>query len=339
MRRAVAPKGAGLDVDLDELGVRVDERAVLRRPVVQAGAERDDEIGAAEDLGCLWRGKATRDADGVGETREQAVGRGRGREDSADLLCQGGEFSAGVRNDRATAGDDGRPAGIGDERGGFGDRFLCRGGRPDGWSVLGRLPVSRGRRHRWLRLDVDGEHENHGAALSVGALIGALGVGCGRVRAVEPLGDRAHGLDQVVLIDPEVAGQCRRRRLAGQDQHRRPALRRLGQPGHRVGQAGTLMHAAHREAPGDAREPVRHGYCPALVAGVVKAGATLCERIRDDKVAAAENAEGVSDTQAGDRGADGVGYGGGWRALSHWRACYCVEVYGSRRAGTPSPAA
>ena len=68
-------------------------------------------------------------------------------------------------------------------------------------------------------------------------------------------------------------------------EQRRPALDRLGQPGHRVRQPGPLMHAAHADAAARACVSVGHADRAALVAGGMKPRPQHAQRIADDEVA------------------------------------------------------
>jgi hypothetical protein len=95
--------------------------------------------------------------------------------------------------------------------------------------------------------------------------------------------------------------------LACQHEHGRPALGRFGETGHRVREPGALVNAAHPDASGHPRVPVRHADRAALVPSVVKARARAAERVRDNEVAAAEHAEHVPNALAGDRLTDDVG--------------------------------
>ena len=133
------------------------------------------------------------------------------------------------------------------------------------------------------------------------------GVRGGALAGMHPLGQRAHGLGQPRLIEPEVRPQRRGRRLAGDQQQRRARLGRLRQPRHRVGEAGALMHAAHADAPAHPRVPVGHADRPALVAGVVERHARRVHRQRGDEVAAPEHAERVAHAQLRQRAADDLG--------------------------------
>ena len=308
---AVEADRAGVDVELGDLRLRGDQRAVLGRPVVDRGADDQHRVGLGEQLGAERRGEPARDPEPVGEPGEQPVGGcGRGQK-RAGQLAEGLEVLTRVGEDRSAAGDDRGALGLGEQ--------VCRG--------LDRGGVGRGGIERWERgpgglcrcgrlgLDVDREHQHHRPALDDRPLVGALSIIGSGSRAVYALGDRADGLDQVVLVDPEVRGQRRRWRLARQHQHRRTALGRLGQPGHRVGQAGALVHAAYGDAAGHPPVPVGHADRPALVAGVVEAGAAANERVGDDEVAAAEDPECVPDALRRDRLSDDIGHRGGLGGL------------------------
>ncbi len=158
-----------------------------------------------------------------------------------------------------------------------------------------------------LGLNVDRQHQHDRPALCDRALVRARGIVGGCPGAVDPVGDRADRLDQVVLVDPEVRGQRRRGRLAGEDQHGRAALGGFGEAGHRVRQAGPLVDADHADAAGGAGVAVGHAGCAHLVPGGVEGGAVPDQRVGHDEVAAPEHAEGVLDPLGGDRGADDVG--------------------------------
>ena len=301
--RPVAPDRARLDVDLDHACVRADHRAVLGRPVVDRGSEHEHEVGLGEDLGCERTGEAPGDTERIREPREQALGRRGRRQDRSDRLAETLELRAGAGEHRAPAGDDRRALRLDDEvygsLDGVGCRLRCAQWRHRG---LRRLCLD-GR----LGLDVDRQHQHDRPALRYRALIGTCGVVGGGLRAVHAVGDRADGLDQVVLVDPEVRGQRRGRGLAGEYEHRGPALGSLGETGHRVRQPWALVHAADADRAGDAGVPVGHAERAAFVAGVVEPGAVPDERVGHDQVAAAEDAERVLDSLRGDRSADHVG--------------------------------
>ena len=301
---AVAPDRPRLDVDLDHPRRRADHRAVLGRPVVDRRAEHEHDVGFGEDSGGERAGETARDAERIREPREQAVGRRGRRQDRADPLAEALELRAGAGEHRTPAGDDRGSFGFDDYVYGLVDGLGCR---------LGRAQCRhRGSRRldldRRLGLDVDREHQHDRPALCCCALVGTRGVVGGGLRAVYPVGDRPDRLDQVVLIDPEVRSQRRRRRLAREHEHRCTTLGGLGKPGHRVGQPRSLVHAANADRARDAGVAVGHADRAALVAGVVEPSAVPAERVGDDQVAAAEDAERILDPLRGDRGADDVGY-------------------------------
>ncbi len=303
---AVAGDRLGLDVDLHELGVGADERAVLGRPLVDRGAEHEQEIGLRKQLGRERAGEAARDADRVGEALEQAVRRCRGGQNRADPLAELLERVSRVGEDGAAARDD-RGRGRGSDK--VSDGGDCLGPRFRG-EQLRRGRLLRGRGCGRLRLDVDRKHQNDRPALGEGSVVGPLRVVRGGARAVDAVGDCPHRLDQIVLVDPEVRGQRGRRRLAGQHEQWRAALGRLGEAGDRVRKPGPLVDAADPDPAADAGVSVGHAHRAALVAGGVKARATAAQSVRDDEVAAAEHAERVLDPERADRGADDVGDGG-----------------------------
>ena len=181
---------------------------------------------------------------------------------------------------------------------------------------------------RRLWLDVDRQHQHDGTPLGHRPVIRALRVVGRRLRAVDPVGDRSDGFDEVVLVDPEVAGQRRGWCLSGEDEQRRSAFRRLGQSGHRVRQARALVNADDAESTRAAGVAVGHAHRASFMPRVVKARAAPAQRIRDDEVAAAEHAERVPDTLRGDRHADDIGN----RRLRHTGA----TVSGPTGTGLPS---
>ena len=118
---------------------------------------------------------------------------------------------------------------------------------------------------------------------------------------MHPLRDRADRRDQRVLVDPEVGPHGRGRGLGGEHQQRGAALRGLGDAGHRVGQPAALVHGEHRRPPGRARAGVGHRRRAALVPGRDERDARRAQRVRHVEVAAAHDAEGVSDAEPGER--------------------------------------
>ena len=69
-----------------------------------------------------------------------------------------------------------------------------------------------------------------------------------RVRRVDAFRDRTDRFDKRVLVDPEVRPHSGAAGVGGQHQHRRAALRGLGDPGHRVGEPAALVHGEHADA-------------------------------------------------------------------------------------------
>ncbi len=245
------------------------------------------------------------DAERVGQPGEQPVRRRRGGEDRADPLAERLELGPGVGEDGAAAGDDRGSLRAGDVLGDLHHRPHRRlGGGEIGRGGLPRLGAC-GR----LGLDVDRQHQHDRPALGDRPVIRALRVVGGGLGAEHAVGDRPHRLDEVVLVDPEVARERGRRRLAGEDEQRRPALRGLGEPGHRVRQPGALVHADDTDAAGGARVSVGHAHGAALVAGVMEVSAAPAQRVGDDEVAAAEHAERVLHPLRCDRQPDDVGNG------------------------------
>src|SRR5438552_2141806 len=70
----------------------------------------------------------------------------------------------------------------------------------------------------------------------------------GGMRASKALGDRADGSDQVGLVDLEVGADSAGANFPGQQQQRRPALGRLGQPCYCICEARSLVNRTDAES-------------------------------------------------------------------------------------------
>ena len=245
------------------------------------------------------------DPERVRQPGEQPVRRRRGGEDRADPLAERLEFGPGVGEDRAAAGDDRGPLRAGDVLGDLHHGTHRRLGQGE----IGRGGLLGFGVRRRLGLEIDRQHQDDRPALGDRPVIRALGVVRRGPRAEHAVGDRPDRLDEVVLVDPEVARERRGRRLTGDHEQRRPALRRLGEAGHRVREPGALVNSADTHSPCGPGVSVGHADGAALVAGVVEVGAAPAERVRDDEVAAAEHAERVLHPLRGDRQADDIGDG------------------------------
>ena len=301
---AVRADRARLDVDLHDARLRADELAVARGPVVERRAEREDDVGLRQQLGGDRRGEPARDAQRPriaveDPLRHRAVGQQR-----AGTLAEGGERGPGAAEHGATAGDDDRPLRALQQVGDGGDLLRARRGRRrhGQHARLGRVDGG-------LRLQVDRQVEHDGAALERGAAVRARGVRLGGGRAVDRLGDRADRVGEVVLVDAEVRGERGAGRVPGDDEHRRPRLRRLGEAGHGVREARPLVHGAHADASRDARPAVGHAQRAGLVAGGEEPRAAALERLGGDEVAAADDAEDGLHAERREPAADGGGNG------------------------------
>ena len=100
--------------------------------------------------------------------------------------------------------------------------------------------------------------------------------------------DRAHDFG---LLDVEVALHRASRHVAGQHDKRRPALRRLADPGQRIGQPRTGMHAHQCQLAGRLGVGVAHARCVAFVARGNQLDTGLDQRMRNLEIGGAEQAE------------------------------------------------
>ena len=192
-----APSASGVEVDLHHRRVRADQRAVPHRPHVQRAAPADDEVGAADQLGGQRRGEAAGDAERPRVAGEQAVRDGRGREQRARRRRPARAAPArrrGRRGRRRTPGAARRRASGPAPRP---RRRRGRGGASAGTAGssaagAGAAWTSSGRLSTTVRRSLDGRP------------VRADDVGGGRGGRVHPLGHRADGRGQGVLVDPEV---------------------------------------------------------------------------------------------------------------------------------------
>ena len=294
--RPVGAERLLVDVDLHDRGAAGDQRAVTRRPAGQRGAEGEDQVGLADQPRRDRRREPARDPDRPRRALEQAVPHRRGRQHGADRgpealerLPRAGEHGAPARHDHG-------PARGRDQCGDLRDRP----GRGRGPRRLGRhaRPGAPGRR---LRLDVERHVEHDGPALDARAPQGPRGVLGGARARVDALGHRAERGGEHRLVDGEVRADRGARRLPCEHEQRRPALRRLGQSGQRIGEARALVDAADADTAAHARVAVGHRDRAALVAGVVEGRARGVQRLRGDEVPAAQDAERVAHSERGER--------------------------------------
>ena len=126
--RVVQADRERVGVDLDELDVGRQQRAVARRPVVERRAERDDDVGVADELGRQRRREAAADPDRVRLAVEDPVRDGRRREQRAAGLAEARDRRPGARQHRAAAGEQQRAARVRQQLGGGRDVRRARRG-------------------------------------------------------------------------------------------------------------------------------------------------------------------------------------------------------------------
>jgi hypothetical protein len=190
----VAPDARLLHVALHNRGI-AEQAAVQRRPLVEAGAERQDEVGvrqdALEQLGAIAAAYAERRV----MTREQPVGHERSRKQRAHPVREGLQRSACVTHHGAPAGeDDGPPAAL-DKLGGGGHIGRSWPGARGGARLLGSgTPARCG-----LLLQVDGQWQHDGQTFARGTGRRGRHVVRHRLGSTQPLdecarrgGDRVH---------------------------------------------------------------------------------------------------------------------------------------------------
>ena len=278
---------------------RADQCAVPGRPLVQRGAERDDQVGLLQQPLGGRGGEAAGDAEVERVADEEPVGHGGGRQHGAESLAERAQGRAGAGQDGAAAGDD---------RGTLG---TCEGGDHGGQVARrGRGEVGDGRRRRELDLrglHVERQVEDDGPALPLRAAHRSRGVGDRGRGGVHPLGHGADRSDERVLVDLEVRAQLHRGRVRREQQHRGTALRGLGQARDGVRQARTLVHGRDAEPPAHPRVAVGHAHRPGLVAGGEEAATGGDDRVRHGQVPAPHQAEHDVSTQGVDGAADGLG--------------------------------
>ena len=139
--RPVRAERVRVDVDLDHLRARGDERAVARRPAGERGAEGEHQVGLRDQPGGDRRGEAAGDADRPRRAGEQPVAHRRGGEHGADRVAERLQRLARAGEHRAAAGDDDRPPRGGDQLGDLRD-----GGRRRGRARAAPARMRRGRR-------------------------------------------------------------------------------------------------------------------------------------------------------------------------------------------------
>ena len=231
------------------------------------------------------RGEPAGDPDRERVVLEQPVGDRRGRQHRAGQLAQPPQRGPGAREHRAAAADDRGPLGAREQR--RDDRLRRSPGATGASSghAGGSVSSTVGGLH------VERQHQHHRAPLDHRAPHRARHVGDRRRRPVDPLGHRADGLDERVLVDPEVRAQLRGGRVGREQDQRRARLRGLGQPRDRVRQARPLVHGRDAEAPADPGVAVGHAERAGLVAGGDEPPAGGHDRVRHGQIPAAHEPE------------------------------------------------
>ncbi len=334
------------DVDVDELhALGAEHRVRGRGEVGVAGADADDQVGlvgqgvgedrprGAERVDHLWVVVGERGLAGLGHPDGNTGLRGERR-----------QLVGGRGVDDATAGDDHRTLGAGDQLGGAPQRAAVGTGPRH---VPGALPEQRGREVPGFGLHILREGERDGTGVRRAGQGTHRLQECGRqlVGPVDPVPVLGDSLERIVgrVVPGEArlqllehrAGPSAGEDVAGQTQHGQPVHGGGRGTGDHVGCAGT-----DRAAAGQGTEPVPHlreagGHVdhPLLVASLVEAKvlAVLQQRLADaGDVAVPEDADGSAEErldvsvafdllgsqEADDRLADGQPLGG-LRGLSH----------------------
>ncbi len=296
--RPVRAQCVGIVVDLHDGGGIADQRAVPGGPHVQRTAPRDHQIGAGDQLGGQRRRESARDAQPERIAAEQAFRHCRGGEQRARRAGESGEVALGVPG--AAAGDEHRTLRPSEQAGEVLDVGRVGFGHGRGRDrVFGRR---RPRRRLGLHVEPDVEHD--GAPLAHRRRARAADVGVDGVGCVHTLAHRADRGDKRWLVDAEVRANRGPCGVGGKHDHRGAALGGLGDARHRIGEPAALVHRQHG---GTAAEPgvrIGHRRGAALVPGGEIRDARGHQGVGHREVAAAHDAERVSDAQPGQRRAD-----------------------------------
>jgi hypothetical protein len=300
-------RGVVAVVDPHDLGAG-SQRAVHRRPLVQARAEGDDHVGLLDRALALLRGEAAAHAERARVAGEQPVADQRGREQRADPLAEGLERRARVRQNRAAAGEDDRPLRAGDQVRDRGD--VRRDVRPLDGDLRRRTRRTRHRAPLGVRprqllvLQVDGQADDDRAPLDERALGGAGQVVGRRARVAQQHRARAHGRRERGDVEG-LAHVLAASGLAREHQQRRVLAHGGRQRRERVGQAGTLVDRGDAEPVRDLRVGVGGAHRRRLVAHADEPPAAAVHVVLGElEVAAAEQPEGRSVAEP----REGLGY-------------------------------
>ena len=249
----------------------------------------------------------------VGDEKPPAMPSANGSPANSPLAtARGGEHRAGALAEHAqrrpcagergaAPGDDRRALGGAQDRGGGLHGRLGRARRRELGAGRGQGRVAVG------GLDVERQHQHDRAPLDAGAPHRAGDVGHrGRPARARARRRRRPTPPARPARSGSSTGRCGRR-VGGEEQHRRAALGRLGQPGDRVREARSLVDAAGGEPPAHARVAVGRADRAALVAGGDEARAGVAHRVGDRQVAAAEQPEDGVDAVCRQRPPDRLG--------------------------------
>jgi hypothetical protein len=287
-------EGVAVDVDLHDSRRRADQRAVPHRPHVQRAAPPDHEIGTRDQLGRKRRREPPGHVKGPRVVVEKALGHRAGREQGSGLLCEPTESIPARRRSRPSTGHEHRSSCRREKRP-HGVEVGC--GWRSRWRRRDRLDVD-GRRHR-ISLQTERKVEQHGAAFDLGDPVGRGGCAHRAVSGLDRQRGGPDGFGEGGLVDEEVRPRFGH---AGRDHdHRRPALGRLGDPGHRVGQPAALVESHDADRAAHPRVRVGHRGGPAFVPGCDKVHAMSAQGVRDVEVPRADHPERLPDPERAQR--------------------------------------
>ena len=128
--------------------------------------------------------------------------------------------------------------------------------------------------------------------------------GAGRMQPFRHGADRAH---HVGLLDIEIILNRAVRHVTCEHQKRRPAFRRFGDPGQRIGQSGSRMDADQREFAARLGIGVRHARRIAFVTCGYELNAGLHQSVRNLEIGGAEERKAAPRAVAGQVASDHIG--------------------------------
>ena len=278
----------------------------------------DHDVRSTDQLGRQRRCEAPRHVQRPGTAIEQALGHRRRREQGSGGIAQCEQLDPSVPG--TPAGDQNRSPGAGQQ---CGQRVDVCGGRLDSSRRITSSSLSRSRALGSQHLERQVDQHRSALVPSEEERAGRLIHGRVGRRDSHSLGtDRmGHG----GLVDCEVRGRssC----LGGQDDQRGPAFGRLGDPGHRIRQAATLVQRERYDLSAHPRIRVGHRRGTTLVPRCDIARATGDERVGDIEIPAAHDAERLPNAETGKGPAD--------RLRRPHRGQYSISA--STRVGLPEP--